>query len=86
MPLQNPGEKYIEPPEGRLEDEDTLYCWNDMERVCNGSCVAFDPYLKPSRCLMVNASVTQAGSLKQLFRSSRPLPGTEIPAPKPHIP
>lgn len=80
--MQNPGERYIEPPEGRLEGEDTLYCWNDMERVCNGSCVAFDRHLKPSSCLLLNAGITQAASLKQLFRSSRPMTGSDIPSPR----
>lgn len=79
--MQQPGDRYIEPPEGRLEDEDTLYCWNDMERVCNGGCVAFDPHLKPTRCLMINAGVTQAAALKNLFRSSKPIPGSDIPSP-----
>jgi hypothetical protein len=79
--MQKPGDPYIQKPDGHTEEEDTLYCWNDLARVCNGSCVAFDPYLKPTPCLLINAGVTQAGALKQLFRSTKPMPGTDIPSP-----
>jgi hypothetical protein len=70
---------------------DELFCFYDDQRLCNGSCVAYDLQgstdEKRTSCILVNAEMQQAASLVGILKilrtkESASIPGSNIPPPR----